>query len=48
MLVREEQNVLIVHSVVRASGWCVCAHSSGSDGHVVPVAGWPLGGAVAA
>ena len=27
---------------------CVAAHSSGSDRHVVPVAGWPLGAAVAA
>lgn len=27
---------------------CITAHSSGSDGHVVPVAGWPLGAAVAA
>lgn len=26
----------------------VTAHSSGSDGHVIPVAGWPLGAAVAA
>jgi len=24
------------------------AHSSGSDGHVLPVAGWPLGNTVAA
>ncbi len=27
---------------------CYCSHSSGSNGHVVSVAGWPLGAAVAA
>lgn len=36
----------LVHAKELLSG--VTAHSSGSDGHVVPVAGWPLGTAVAA
>lgn len=37
-----------IQSVWGVIGRCVTAHRSGSDGHVVPVAGRPLGGAVAA
>lgn len=37
-----------VQPVWGVSSRCATAHRSGSDGHVVPVAGWSLGAAVAA